>query len=238
MCMRKIVILSAAMIVALGSGAVFAAGPNLGKPIVPGRSSPNGTSTSSRVARDCLRAAERRIRAPDISPNNAPPVMAKAARAQPPPPAARRRLRPVVSDMKRNGIDDTTLTIANYWPYATTLFDYIRRSMPWPSPRSLERQSGLRSDSLHSGAEQTDRSPNWWSTPRRCPRCKCPIGTALFLASPNGCRPDSSHGSMDHFAILDVSDKETSICFVDGGTTKLEDRDQIWLNFSLRSRSM
>jgi S-disulfanyl-L-cysteine oxidoreductase SoxD len=39
--------------------------------------------------------------------------------------------------MKRNGIDDTTLTIANYWPYATTLFDYIRRSMPWTSPRSL-----------------------------------------------------------------------------------------------------
>jgi S-disulfanyl-L-cysteine oxidoreductase SoxD len=44
---------------------------------------------------------------------------------------------PVVSDVKRNGIDDTTLTIANYWPYATTLFDYIRRAMPWTSPRSL-----------------------------------------------------------------------------------------------------
>jgi S-disulfanyl-L-cysteine oxidoreductase SoxD len=44
---------------------------------------------------------------------------------------------PVVSAVKRNGIDDTTLTIANYWPYATTLFDYIRRSMPWTSPRSL-----------------------------------------------------------------------------------------------------
>jgi len=44
---------------------------------------------------------------------------------------------PVVSDVKRNGIDDTTLTIANYWPYATTLFDYIRRSMPWTSPKSL-----------------------------------------------------------------------------------------------------
>jgi S-disulfanyl-L-cysteine oxidoreductase SoxD len=43
----------------------------------------------------------------------------------------------VVSDIQRNGIDDTTLTIANYWPYATTLFDYIRRSMPWTSPRSL-----------------------------------------------------------------------------------------------------
>ena len=43
----------------------------------------------------------------------------------------------VVSDVKRNGIDDTTLTIANYWPNATTLFDYIRRAMPWTSPRTL-----------------------------------------------------------------------------------------------------
>ena len=28
-------------------------------------------------------------------------------------------------------------TIANFWPYATTLFDYIRRAMPWPQPRTL-----------------------------------------------------------------------------------------------------
>jgi mono/diheme cytochrome c family protein len=28
-------------------------------------------------------------------------------------------------------------SIANFWPYATTVFDYIRRTMPWPQPRSL-----------------------------------------------------------------------------------------------------
>ncbi len=28
-------------------------------------------------------------------------------------------------------------TLANYWPYATTLFDFIRRSMPFTQPRSL-----------------------------------------------------------------------------------------------------
>ena len=28
-------------------------------------------------------------------------------------------------------------TIGNYWPYATTLFDYIRRSMPMTQPGSL-----------------------------------------------------------------------------------------------------
>ncbi|MEA3155234.1 MAG: S-disulfanyl-L-cysteine oxidoreductase SoxD, partial [Betaproteobacteria bacterium] len=25
----------------------------------------------------------------------------------------------------------------NFWPYATTLFDYIRRAMPWQEPKSL-----------------------------------------------------------------------------------------------------
>jgi cytochrome c len=28
-------------------------------------------------------------------------------------------------------------TVASYWPYATTLFDYIRRAMPVTSPRTL-----------------------------------------------------------------------------------------------------
>lgn len=28
-------------------------------------------------------------------------------------------------------------TIGNYWPYATTLFDYIRRAMPYTAPGSL-----------------------------------------------------------------------------------------------------
>jgi mono/diheme cytochrome c family protein len=32
---------------------------------------------------------------------------------------------------------DSTRTIANFWPYSTTIFDYIRRAMPWPQPRSL-----------------------------------------------------------------------------------------------------
>src|SRR4051794_3684821 len=28
-------------------------------------------------------------------------------------------------------------TIGSYWPYATTLFDYVRRAMPYPAPHSL-----------------------------------------------------------------------------------------------------
>ena len=29
------------------------------------------------------------------------------------------------------------LTVESYWPYATTLFDYIRRAMPFSAPGSL-----------------------------------------------------------------------------------------------------
>jgi S-disulfanyl-L-cysteine oxidoreductase SoxD len=28
-------------------------------------------------------------------------------------------------------------TIGSYWPYATTVFDYVRRAMPYPTPHSL-----------------------------------------------------------------------------------------------------
>lgn len=29
-------------------------------------------------------------------------------------------------------------TVGNYWPYATTLYDYVHRAMPWTQPGSLE----------------------------------------------------------------------------------------------------
>ena len=29
-------------------------------------------------------------------------------------------------------------TVGNYWPYATTLYDYIHRAMPWTQPGALE----------------------------------------------------------------------------------------------------
>jgi hypothetical protein len=33
--------------------------------------------------------------------------------------------------------DKLTKTIGNYWPYATTVFDYVRRAMPHTQPGSL-----------------------------------------------------------------------------------------------------
>jgi S-disulfanyl-L-cysteine oxidoreductase SoxD len=35
------------------------------------------------------------------------------------------------------GIDEGTLVMAGYLPFASTVFDEIRRAMPWQSPRSL-----------------------------------------------------------------------------------------------------
>jgi cytochrome c len=38
-----------------------------------------------------------------------------------------------------SGTDATSRrTIGNYWPYATTVFDYIRRAMPSPAPGTLK----------------------------------------------------------------------------------------------------
>jgi mono/diheme cytochrome c family protein len=49
---------------------------------------------------------------------------------------------PIVKTLGPALIGDTVLkskrkTIGNYWPYATTLFDYIRRAMPYSQPGSL-----------------------------------------------------------------------------------------------------
>ena len=33
--------------------------------------------------------------------------------------------------------DHAVKTIGSYWPYATTVFDYVRRAMPYPEPHSL-----------------------------------------------------------------------------------------------------
>jgi len=39
-------------------------------------------------------------------------------------------------ELLTNGID-TGKTIGNLWQYATTIFDYTRRAMPWLTPRTL-----------------------------------------------------------------------------------------------------
>jgi S-disulfanyl-L-cysteine oxidoreductase SoxD len=43
----------------------------------------------------------------------------------------------LVEEHKLEGISASRKTIKNFWPYATTIFDFIRRAMPYNAPRSL-----------------------------------------------------------------------------------------------------
>jgi cytochrome c len=41
------------------------------------------------------------------------------------------------ADRARLASDAPVKTVGSYWPYATTLFDYIHRAMPYQAPGSL-----------------------------------------------------------------------------------------------------
>jgi S-disulfanyl-L-cysteine oxidoreductase SoxD len=43
----------------------------------------------------------------------------------------------LVSDRELTGISAAQKTIRNFWPYSTTIFDFIRRAMPAQMPHSL-----------------------------------------------------------------------------------------------------
>ncbi|HLX14553.1 MAG TPA: cytochrome c [Bradyrhizobium sp.] len=43
----------------------------------------------------------------------------------------------LVDDRQINGISASNKTIKNFWPYATTIFDFVRRAMPFQMPHSL-----------------------------------------------------------------------------------------------------
>jgi cytochrome c len=109
------------------SGSALSAGPNLGKPIEPGdlaawdihvlpdgRGLPPGSGTPEQGARIYAQKC-----AMCHGENGKGGISAALVGGAP--------LRTI----------DTPKTIANFWPYATTVFDFIRRSMPWQEPRSL-----------------------------------------------------------------------------------------------------
>jgi S-disulfanyl-L-cysteine oxidoreductase SoxD len=135
--MRSALLAAALTFFAVGLAPALAEGPNLGKPITPsdiaawdidvepsGAGLPPGNGTAEQGAKifadQCALCHGDGGRGGVSMGNSGAPAA----------PA-------VVDDKKRVGIDETTTTIANYWPYAPPLFDYIRRAMPWTSPRSL-----------------------------------------------------------------------------------------------------
>ena len=44
---------------------------------------------------------------------------------------------PLVGGQGTLASDNPVRTVGSYWPYATTLFDYVRRAMPTNAPKSL-----------------------------------------------------------------------------------------------------
>ena len=122
---HKSLIVAAAL--ALASSAAFAQAPNLGKPVGPAEIAawdinilPDGTG---------------------LPPGSGTPVQGAPIYAQKcamchgvngkgGPNAA------VVGGAPIKDLESTK-TIANFWPYATTIFDFTRRAMPWQQPKSL-----------------------------------------------------------------------------------------------------
>ena len=118
----------AALALALGAGAVCAQTPNLGRPIDPadiapwdisiqpdGTGLPPGGGTPAQGARIFAQKC----------------ALCHGENGKGGPFAALVGGAPVSSGI------DTVKTIANFWGYSTTVFDFIRRAMPWQQPRSL-----------------------------------------------------------------------------------------------------
>jgi cytochrome c len=125
--MRKISITTFVLALSFGSSAAFAQAPNLGKPIDPAEITawdisilPDGTGLppgSGTPAQGAPIYAQKCAMCHGIDGKGG--VNAAVVGGGP------------IRDM------ESAKTIANFWPYATTLFDFTRRAMPWQQPRTL-----------------------------------------------------------------------------------------------------
>ena len=50
-------------------------------------------------------------------------------------------------------------TIGSYWPYATTVFDYVRRSMPYTQSQSLTNDEVYAAASSAAASSMPNRAP-------------------------------------------------------------------------------
>ena len=127
MFMRKIPITAFVLALSLGSSAAFAQAPNLGKPIDPAEIAawdisilPDGTGLppgSGTPAQGAPIYAQKCAMCHGIDGKGG--INAAVVGGGP------------IKDM------ESAKTIANFWPYATTLFDFTRRAMPWQQSKTL-----------------------------------------------------------------------------------------------------
>jgi S-disulfanyl-L-cysteine oxidoreductase SoxD len=124
---RKLSLCGVSVALALAAGAAGAEGPNLGKPISPsdlaawdifvmpdGTGLPPGSGTSAQGA----------------------PIFKQKCAACHGENGEGGIAGQLVGGPPRATLDGGK-TIANFYPYATTIFDYVRRAMPYNRPRSL-----------------------------------------------------------------------------------------------------
>ncbi len=111
---------------AFGSSAAHADGPNLGKPVSPVELAawdtsimPDGTGLPAGSGTSVQGAPIYVTKCASCHGENGKGAISSALVAR----------GPITS------INAAEKTIANFWPYSTTVFDYIRRAMPWQQPR-------------------------------------------------------------------------------------------------------
>jgi cytochrome c len=125
---RSLAVLVVAAGVGAAAGALAADGPNLGKPISPadiapwditimpdGTGLPPGSGTAVQGA----------------------PIFAAKCSACHGDNGKGGIAAPVTAGPPRATLDGGK-TIQNFWPYATTIFDFVRRAMPYNAPHSLK----------------------------------------------------------------------------------------------------
>ena len=128
MSMRRLALLAAPTAFALAASAFAADSPHLGKPISPADIAPwditimpDGTGLPPGSGTPAQGAPIFQNKCSACHGENGKGGIAAAVTAGPP----------------RASLDGGK-TIANFWPYATTIFDFVRRAMPYNAPHSLK----------------------------------------------------------------------------------------------------
>ena len=90
----------------------------------------------------------------------------------------------VVEDRKIEGISASQKTIKNFWPYATTIFDFIRRAMPFTEPRSLKDEE-VYALTAYILAENKLIGPNDTMNAETLPKVKMPNRDNFIIRFPD-----------------------------------------------------
>jgi mono/diheme cytochrome c family protein len=90
---------------------------------------------------------------------------------------------PVVGSPPLDGID-APKTITNFWGYATTVFDFTRRAMPWVQPRSLTNDE-VYAIVAYIFAENKLIGPNDVMNAQTLPKVKMPNADNFIIRFPD-----------------------------------------------------